>query len=733
MKWLLTNLLLFLVFISWKSYGQDTTSTRKKFTYHVTQLSTKITIDGKHDPGEWEGYAIINTLHNHQPIDKGEAKNKTEIKITYDTNFLYLTAKMYDSGKRTIQSLQRDSYSAIWDSDSFIFTLDPINKKQSGFIFAVNAAGAEMDGNLLIEPSRTTYRETWDERWFSSVKQYDDYWIAEFAIPFTSVRYNENNLDWGINFIRRDITENLFYTWTQFPLNFENIDVNYMGTLKWDQIPEVTAKTFFLKPYITTSSFQENSSAEGKADSGLDFKTTLTKSITLDATINPDFSNADVDLEVTNITRFNIFLPERRDFFIENGDIFSNFGGYSVRPFFSRRIGLVNGRSSPIIFGAKVTGNPTDKLRAGIMNVQTRKDEGNEAQNYTVGAFQWNPFGRSQIKGLFINRQETGTTNTDFNRTFGGEFTFVSKKGNFNSTAMIHSTTDENNVTGNYIGISGSYINRNFGAGWGYDRLDKNYQSDLGIVPRLFNYNADTDEIIRQGYTHLSPWARYKFFPKNSKTIISHGPRIRNTIYLTNSHELFERFHGFSYDFDFRDTSFFTISAFNTDLDLQFPTNFLGSQFSNLPKMHYSWWAADAIYYSDRRAKLTYSLNGTYGGFYNGNRLSINMSSNLRFGYWGNFGLSYNYNGIHLPENYGSVDLHLFRFTGRIGFSNKLFFNNTIQYNSQSTNFSIFSRLQWRYAPLSDLFLIYNQNNDTNGFELRNRSIMLKLTYRFAI
>lgn len=368
------------------------------------------------------------------------------------------------------------------------------------------------------------------------------------------------------------------------------------------------------------------------------------------------------------------------------------------------------------------------------MNVQTRKDIDLDAQNYTVAAFNYNVFGRSQIKGLFINRQETGNKEiNDFNRNYGAEFSYVSKSGNFNGTAMFHSTVDENGLSGNYLGTNGSYIDRNFGVGWGIDKVDKSYQSDLGISPRVFNYNADTEETIRLGYTSMTPWWRYRIFPKNSKSIVFHGPRVQHGLYLNDDYKIYEQFHRFSYDFDFKNRSLFTASTSFNSVSLQFPTNFLGNTFTNLPAIKYNYWNGSIFYFSDRRKQFTYSLDANYGEFYNGKRASISASGNLRFGYWGNFGVTYTFNDIKLPENYGEVDLHLFRFSGRISFTNKLFFNNTVQYNSQSTNFSVFSRLQWRYAPLSDLFVIYNQNNNTEGFNLRNRSIMLKLTHRFSL
>lgn len=727
--------LFFLIFSSTKFFAQEQ-STRDRFRYQIKRATTKIKIDGVEGEGEWNSTQLIDTLYNHNPVDVGVSKNSSEIRLAFDDENLYIFAKHFDEGTRIIQSLQRDSDNSQWGSDSFTIAIDPINQKQGGIMIGINAGGAELDGTLLVEPSRTTYSAAWDERWFSSTKQYDNYWLTEIAIPFTSLRYNESNLEWGINFIRGDKVEGYYTAWTTpFPINFNGIDVNYMGTLVWPEVPKVKNKIAFVKPYTTLSSLKDNQAVDTdtdtKIDAGVDVKMAITKSLSADITYNPDFSNADVDQEVTNITRFDISLPEQREFFVENADIFSNFGGNSIFPFFSRRVGL----NTPIVYGARVTGNITDDLRIGVMNVQTKEDNGVDAQNNTVAAFNYKILNRSQLKGLFVNRQETGnSTINDYARNYGGEFTYISKKGNFNSSIKYHGSVTDEDIKGAYFGFSGSYATRRLNAGWNVDVMNKDFQADLGFTPRLFNYDADNGVVVRKGYKRINSYAIYKFFPKKTTSKLNfQGIRAINNHYLNSDGSLNERDLFLSYDLFFKNTSQFSIIGVNREVNLQFATNFLGNQYDNLPIDNYTFNRGTISYNSDRRKQFTYRTSATYGEFFNGNITTLSASGNIRFGYWGNFSLSYDYNDISLPENYGNLDLHLFRFRGLISFTNKLFFNNVVQYNSQSENFSVFSKLQWRYSPLSDIFLIYNQNNNTNDFDLRNRSIILKLTYRFAV
>ena len=413
-----------LLFVLCGLHSQESSSTRFNYRYHILPSSQEIKIDGVEQPGEWQSHTLIDTLYNHNPSDVGLAKNRTEIRLAHDDRMLYVMAKMYDGGERVVQSLIRDSDNAQWNSDSFTIVIDPINAKQNGVMFGVNAGGAQIDGSLGIESSQTLYSETWDERWFSAVKNYEEFWMVEFAIPFTSLRYNENNTEWGINFIRRDLMENFYYTWTPFPINFNGIDVNYMGSLVWQNVPKVKNNIMFIKPYAITN-MNRNRGQDGfideeTVDVGIDVKIPITRSLYSDISINPDFSNADVDQEVVNITRFDISLPERREFFLENNDIFTNFGFENLRPFFSRRIGLNNGNSIPILFGAKVTGNIGDDFRLGVMNVQTRKSNEIPSENNTVAAFSQRVFKRSAIKGMFINRNTTGDAPMDdYSQNFG--------------------------------------------------------------------------------------------------------------------------------------------------------------------------------------------------------------------------------------------------------------------------------------------------------------------------
>ncbi|WP_350284391.1 DUF5916 domain-containing protein [uncultured Croceitalea sp.] len=710
----------------------------ERLNYQITKSNSEIILDGIPDEEEWDRHGVITSFFNHFPVDQGQADNQTEVRVTYNDEYIYFLAKMHDNGNRVIQSLDRDNDQSQFFSDAFTVVLDPTNKQQNGFLFGVNAAGAEMEATLELFGSQTIYAPNWDQRWFSATQQFEDYWIAEIAIPFRSLRYNKDNLTWGLNFMRIDREKFMNSTWTLFPVNFNSIDMNYMGTITWDRPIESKTRLLTFNPYATFSSSRNyedinQNRAENKTDVGGDIKVNLSSTLNLDLTILPDFSNADVDQEITNITRFNIFLPEQRNFFLDNADIFSSFGAGTIRPFFSRRIGLSNGNPIPIDFGARLTGNLTPGLRIGIMDIQTSETSDFFAQNYAVAAFQQRVFKRSALKALFINRQATsGTlTDSDYSRNAGIEFDYITPNGDFNNTFRFHTAlTSEGLNQNHYYGVKGNYSSKYLRAGWLLENVGKNFITEVGINPRLENFNAETEETIRVGFTKLNPWIRYWFINDDQKKkIAQHGANTWHVIYFNPDGTLNESNNNLDYTIDFRNTSTITLNNRFNRVNLLFPTALIGDEFAPLPPDGYSFFRSSLQFRTDRRKLFILEGNVNYGGFYNGTLLNSMLEANYRIQPWANFGLVYDYNKVKLQESFGERELHLLRFTGNLTFTKNLLFSNVVQYNTQSDNFSVFSRFQWRYAPMSDLFVIFNQNQNTSGLGVQNRGLILKLTY----
>lgn len=726
-----------LLFFTTNAGAQNLADTRESFHYQVNKSEVPILIDGDQREEAWSQVNKIPQLMNHWPLDTGFADALTEVKVTYDDDFVYVMAICYDDGDRVIQTLRRDNMDAHWSSDNFTFVLDPMNGKQNGFLFGVNAGGAQVEAQISIDGVQTESDSNWDNKWYSSVKEYADHWVVEMAIPFKTLRYSSNIDQWGVNFIRGDMARNNYSTWTQFPLNYEGINLNYMGTLDWDQKPKQAEGKVVLIPYLAGGTVRDFESSEGSTnyeqdmDFGLDAKIALTSSMNLDLTLNPDFSNVDVDQQVTNLSRFSIFFPERRNFFLENGDIFSNFGGWQIQPFFSRRIGLDNGQQVPILYGARLTGNLNTNLRLGLMNVQTREQGDQAANNYTVAAAHQRLFKRHILKGIVLNRQATGTDGPDdFARNAGLEFQYIHPGGKWNNTFRLHGSFTEEKFEENlYYGLGGNYQSRHVRMGWTFDVVGENFITELGFNPRIENFDAITEQSFRRGYTRINPWFMYRFIPKNPDSKLNqHGPRTWHQGWLNPDGSANERMHGIGYDFFFKNRAEIRLNRIFREVELPVATNLIGSD-NPLPVQNYMFTNYDVRFNTDQRKIVSYDGRIGYGSFYNGTRFEMQTGINIRTQPWGTFGVNYNLNRVELAEGFGETTLHLLRANAEISFSNTMFWTTAVQYNSQAENYNIFSRFQWRYRPMSDFFLVYTDNYTTDGLNIKNRQIVFKITY----
>ncbi|GAC1428527.1 MAG: hypothetical protein NVSMB7_05370 [Chitinophagaceae bacterium] len=316
------------------------------------------------------------------PMDTSLAQVHTEVRMTYDSRNLYLLAVCYNErpGPYMVESLKRDFN--FQKNDNFILFMDTYNDETNGFSFGANAAGAQWDATMY-EGGKVDL--SWDNQWESVVKNYPDKWVFEAAIPFKSLRYKKGIQQWGINFSRNDLKSSEKSSWAPVPRQFPTASLAYTGTLVWDQPPPEPGMNVSVIPYLLSGVSKDYENKQGtafKKEAGVDAKIAISSSLNLDLTVNPDFSQVDVDKQVTNLNRYELFFPEKRQFFLENGDQFSNFGYASIRPFFSRRIGL----NTHIDAGARLSGKLDKNWRIGVMDIQTRAENTTAlpAQNFSV-------------------------------------------------------------------------------------------------------------------------------------------------------------------------------------------------------------------------------------------------------------------------------------------------------------------------------------------------------------
>ena len=368
-------------------------------------------VDGILDEDIWSTAPKTDQFLNQWPIDGGAAAVQTEVRMAYDNHFLYAGITCFDvSNEHIIQTLKRDKDNEHFGSDGIAIVLDPFNQKTNGFFFGVNAGGAQIEGLISVSGNESFINENWDNKWFSAVTYGQNVWYVEIAIPLRTLRYNPANSVWGLNFVRNDMKHNAFSSWSHVPRNFNTINLGYTGELTWEENPpKASGGSIAAIPYVLTSgeaNYEADSPTQVKLEAGVDAKMAITPAMNLDLTLNPDFSTVDVDQQQTNLTRFPLLFPERRGFFLENADLFNSFGISTINPFFSRRIGL----NVPILFGARLSGNVSRKLRVAVMDIQTGKGEETNPNNYFVSAISHRLGRRSTADVLFVNRQATSRT-----------------------------------------------------------------------------------------------------------------------------------------------------------------------------------------------------------------------------------------------------------------------------------------------------------------------------------
>jgi hypothetical protein len=710
---------------------------QKEYQVHIAHSPAPVTIDGVLDDSTWATAEKKTDFFMKFPTDEGKPASKTVVQLSYDDKFLYVAFTCYDSGKSIIQSLKRDI--GHLDNDGVGIILDPQNSHTNGFFFALNAMNAQSEDQISLgQQDGLTW--SWNNKWFSATKKYNDRWVAEIAIPFKSLRYPPGNNVWGINFIRVDMKHNQYSGWTHVPTNFRIYNMGYTGSLLWDKALPTPGKNVVMIPYVTSNiQGDKENHLSGKAfvSAGLDSKIALSSSLNLDLTLNPDFSQVEVDRQVTNLTRFDIFLPEKRSFFLENSDIFGEYGIPGLMtPFYSRRIGLDKDNNPvPILGGARLSGNLNATTRIGIMNMQTGAKGSYSPENYTAISINKNVLARSVWKVYFLNRENFQTSTQKksdpidaWGRNAGTSFDYISRDGKWNGWYSFHHSFKPG-ITGenNFQETGFSFNTKKFASTLELASLGTNYYTDMGYVQRINNYDAARDTTIRVGFKHLFTSWSYFIYPKNT-AIARHSLKFETYSVVNPNNSFNESDLNLSYTSELNNTSFIKVALLHNELDLLFPISFTGA--TPLPVNHYKYSQAAVTYNSDTRKLFSYTITYSGGQFYNGNISSLLGDITLRSRPHFNLVLQAEYDKLSFPGRYGSSELFLLSPKAEYNFNTKVSWTTFLQYNTQANNFNINSRFQYRFKPMSDLYLVYTDNYYTTPFmQNKNRAIVLKVNY----
>lgn len=749
-------------------FGAITASSQASL--QVTQTKETILVDGLPNESVWllskqlgvskvgETFEYAATPRGsfvqYYPYDTSMAETQTRVSVSYDADFLYaffVCENRNPSKPYVIQSLKRDF--SVTNTDAVVLTISPFNDGQNGFSFGVTPYNSQREGSVE-NGGGFGVSTAWDQVWYSATKRYNNYWVAEIAIPLNSIRFTPGERFWGFNVARFDFKNNEVSSFARVPRNFNVSSLVFCDSMEFlGEAVAKRAKNLAIIPYVSgigsqgkngvRTNLQDPIAAAPKF--GLDAKLALTRSLNLDLTLNPDFAQVDVDVQQVNLTRYSLFFPERRQFFIENSDLFANFGFRQIRPFFSRRIGLGGAGPVPILGGLRMSGKLGNNVRLGLMNITTQAqaaslgEEALAATNYSVFALQRKVFAASNLAFIVVHDQRINATidfldrngikqkSADYNTVMGSEFNLLTKGNSWAGKAFVQKSL--------YPGLAAAdgyahatwlrFRNLNWTAMWNHEYVSKQFSARTGFVPRTDNFDPMTGRVIKYDYWRLEPLLVHSIYPKRNALVNHYGFVVSNSSYYDSGFNATESESEVGLDVNFQNSSVFHLSLDHSyyDLFLKFDPLDEGNYFFG----EYQWLGVHTEFTTNNRKALSGYVEASYGGYFLGTKYEFGGNLSYRVRGIGKqklplllFNANWNHINVVLDDTATST-INLIGFKAEYSINTTTYLTGFVQYNTQSEKANVNLRFQWRYRPMSDFFLVYSQNYDQFQSVLPNR------------
>jgi hypothetical protein len=683
-----------------------------------------IEIDGVLDEAAWAAAPVIDRFIQQKPDPGLPATERTEVRILYDDEHLYIGAEMYDSDPSSlvIPTLQRDPNTR--DGDAFGFTLDTFLDGQNSFAYFVNPGGAVRDSQTSDDGRISN--AAWESAHDLRTRIHERGWTLEMAIPWSTLRFDGSRdaQVWGLNLLRRIRSRNEDATWAPMDRRWQLYVMSRAGTLTGlDGIRP--GRNLSIKPFVVGSrpSGSLQAEADPELDAGGDVKLGITPGLTLDLTANTDFSQVEVDQQQVNLTRFSLFFPEKREFFLENAGVFQfgDQGQYSQRNgatnrdftlFHSRRIGLTPGGAPlPILGGGRVSGT-AGPVTVGVLNMQTRAEDAFAAENFSVARIRGEPLPGLTTGGIFVNRTATSGS-PEGNRSWGVDLS-LEALGNYFLVQSYLAGTSGTAADGSPLesGMAGRVS-----AAWRdpfweietlYRQFDDDFAPGVGFVRR---------KGIRHGYGTVGIQPRVAWGPVQQLNPYVEAHYFANLDGVLETRELRA-----GLDTDFTDGA--TASVTVTDRFERVPAAF-SVRGATVAPGSYGFSEARASYTASRARPLSGQISVGGGGYFGGDIRSVGASVLGRLGYRALLDLSVEHNRIDLPGQ-APVTADIYGAKLDVFFSPRFLTSAFVQYNEATDEVITNARLNWIHAPLSDLYLVLTERR--RGGDVLERLLSLKVT-----
>jgi hypothetical protein len=701
----------------------DLDEVRRSKQVRAVPIDEPIVVDGMLDEPAWELAEPATDFYQQEPREGEPATRQTEVRFLYDSEALYVGAKLYDNAphRAITNELKRDF--AGRNGDLFGVILDTYLDRRSSYGFLTNPGGAQRETQSTDTGSSDP---AWDGVWFVRTAVHEDSWTVEYKIPFKTLRFPDlPEQRWGLNIVRIIRRDNEVTTWSPVPRQFTHYHVGYAGLLLGIRGVE-GGRNLRVTPFAVASTARGGAPGwQGDADGGIDLKWALTPSVVLDGTWRTDFAQVEADEQQINLTRFSLFFPEKRQFFLEHPAAFQiglnedPWGPASrvLIPFFTRRIGLDDdGRPIPVHAGLRLTGR-AGATPVGILNMQTERARGRPGDNFTAVRAAREVGDEWTLGGFYFGRESAGTSllTPAHNRLAGADFRYVpSRIFEVGGYAMRAETAE---AAGDWAGtLSLRLRGRTHQATAGYIHVGDRFRHDLGFVRRpdiglLFGEYA---RVFRPRAT--SRWVREHELEASLELTLD-GRRER----------MLTRERSASYEMRFADGGELRASLDQTLEHLTGP--FRIRQGVTIAPGVYRFTDVSLAYASDRSRRLSGSADLTTGTFWSGTRTSAGTSVRLRLNAHLAAGAGYERNQVTLPE--GTILEDLARFRIDYSFTPRMFLNAFIQYNGASDSWFSNVRFNLVHRPLSDIYLVWNEGAGTSAGP-GGRALILKYTHMIA-
>lgn len=709
-----------------------------RVTVRAVRIREALRIDGRLEETDYATTDAIGDFIQQEPDEGAPATERTEAWVFFDNDNVYVSARCWDTHpeRRVANEMRRDT-NQLRQNDTFAVMFDTFHDRRNGYLFYANPIGGLADSQITDEGPPNV---DWNTVWAVETGRFENGWTIEMAIPFKSLRYRPGtDQTWGINLRRVVRWKNEWSYLTQVPRAFTTfrgiLRVSSAATLVGLQAPS-GSRNLELKPYALTELTTDKSvvpvvTNDADARVGADVKYGLTQNLTADLTVNTDFAQVEVDEQQVNLTRFNLFFPEKRDFFLEGLGIFAFAGrasaglnsgtGDTPYLFFSRRIGLDGSRVIPLRVGGRMTGK-AGPVTIGVLNVQTGEEEAAsvEPANFTVIRAKRDVLRRSSIGGMYTHRTAT-PGRTGSNDGYGVD-AVLSFYQTIRLDAYLAKTRTEGRA-GDDLSYRGffEYNGDRYGAQAERLVVEPNFLPEIGFVRR-------TD--MRRNFGQL------RFSPRpTSLAHIRKFTAIGSFNYLTNNQDRLdtrEQLGQFQTEFANSDVAGITFT--NTFERLIRPFTIAPGVI--IPVGGYNFHTTRLSYTGGQQRKISGEVVYETGTFYSGDRQSIAVNA-ARIQVTPQISLepSFSVNVVDLPE--GDFTATVVRTRATYTVTPRMFVSGIAQYNSTTTSIGSNLRFRWEYSPGSELFVVYTDDYNSEALRgvspLRNRAIVVKINRLFRL